>query len=88
MTRWPAKLPCLKQPALGKREAAVVANDAMVEDADIDQRQSFAKPAGDELVGLAGFGNPGRMVVRDNHLGVFWVRPVTATNIANWPTAR
>lgn len=55
----------LQQATLGKGQAAIVAHDAMIEHADIDQCQRLTQPARDELIGLTGFGHPRRMIVRE-----------------------
>ena len=41
----------------------------MIEQANVDQRQCFADPLGDEFIGLAGLGNPGRVIVRHDDRG-------------------
>ena len=54
----------LQKSTFGKRQAAVVGHDHVIQNADVDQLQGFAQPARDQLVGLAGLGDSGRMVVR------------------------
>jgi hypothetical protein len=50
------------QSMLRKRQTAVVGNDHVIEHADVDQLQGFAQPARDQLIGLARFGDAGRML--------------------------
>ena len=37
----------------------------MIEDSDVHEPQGFSQALGDELVGVAGFGDAGRMVMRE-----------------------
>ncbi len=41
----------------------------MIEQADVDQRQGLLDAVGDELVRVAGFGDPGGVIVRDDDGG-------------------
>ena len=61
----------LQQPPLGQRHTGTVANDDVVEHAHVDEREGFAQAPGDVLVGLAGLGNAGGVVVgEDRRCGV------------------
>ena len=46
-----------------------VADDEVVEDPDVEERERFLEAAGDELVGLAGLGNAGRVIMEEDHGG-------------------
>jgi hypothetical protein len=58
-----------EEPTLGERQTAVVTDDEVIEHADIHQRERVAQSARDEFVGLAGLGDTGRMVVREDERG-------------------
>ena len=53
----------LDQSPLGQRDDLGVADDEVIEQSDVDQRESVAQPAGDRQVGLARFGHAGRVIV-------------------------
>ena len=56
---------------LSKRQATVIGDDHVIEHADVHQLQGFAQPARDQLVGVTGFGDAGRMVMRqDDRRGI------------------
>ena len=46
--------PLLKKSPFRERQTAVVADDQMIEHADVDQRERIAQSARDEFVGLTG----------------------------------
>ena len=46
-----------EQPTFRERQAAVVADDEVIQHADVDQRERIAQTARDELVCLAGLGD-------------------------------
>jgi hypothetical protein len=54
--------PGLNQTALGKRLATVISHDRVIQKADVDRLQGLAQPARDQLVGLTGLGDSGRML--------------------------
>ena len=39
----------------------------MIEHPDVDQRQCLAEPPRDQFIGLAGFGDPGGVIVRKDY---------------------
>ena len=47
-----------------ERHAHAVADDDVVEQTDVDQRERLLDPHRDEFVGLAGLGDAGGMIVR------------------------
>jgi hypothetical protein len=51
-----------KKAALCKGHAAAVADDDVVQHPHVHQRQSVAQPLRDEFIGMAGFGDPGRVL--------------------------
>src|SRR5580698_7722215 len=59
----------LDQSPLCKREAAVVGHDEVIEHTDVDQLQRLAQAARDELIGMAGLGDSGGVVVREDDGG-------------------
>lgn len=58
-----------QQSAFRERQAVVVADDQVVEHADVHQRQRVAQPPRDQFIRLAGLGNSRRMVVREDQRG-------------------
>jgi hypothetical protein len=61
---WPLQQFRLHQSVFGKRQAAVVGDDHVIEHADVDQLQGFAQPSRDQFVGLTGLGDAGWMIMR------------------------
>ncbi len=55
------------QALLGEGGAASVADDQVIEEADLDQGEGVAQPGRDDLVGLRRFGDPGGVVVGQDH---------------------
>ncbi len=55
-----------EQASLGQRHAHAVAHDDVVEQANVDQGKRFLHALRDELVRVTGFGDAGRMIVRDD----------------------
>ena len=53
----------LDESTFRKRNAHSVAHDDVIEQPNIDQTERLFHPLGDEFVGLARLGNPGRMIV-------------------------
>ena len=58
-----------KDAALGERDAGAVADDGVIEQADVHQGERIPDALGDLLVGAAGFGDAGGVIVGDNHGG-------------------
>ena len=52
-----------------KRAGAPSADDEVIQNPDVDQRQCVAKPLGDELIRLARLSHSARMIVRKDHRG-------------------
>jgi len=59
-----ALLHILNKSPFRKRQAAVVGHDQVIEHTDVHQLQRLAQAPRDELIGMAGFGDAGRVVVR------------------------
>jgi hypothetical protein len=61
----------LQQSTTCQRGGLGTANDQVIEQPDIDQLEGRLQAPGDAFVGLAGFGNAGRMIVgKDNSGGI------------------
>lgn len=54
------------QPALGQRHALSIADDDVIEQTNIHQRQGLFNSLGDELVSLRRFGDTARMIMRND----------------------
>ena len=52
--------------ALRQRNIGPVANDDVIQQPDVDQRQRLFDPLGDQFVRLAGLGDPGGVIVGDD----------------------
>src|SRR5439155_27278541 len=59
----------LQQAALGKRHGARPGDDEMVEHLDVDERERGFQRSREDLVGVAGLGDAGRVVVGEDHGG-------------------
>src|SRR3954468_4899582 len=58
---------CLEQAAFSERHRFGTCDDEMIQYADIDQRERLLQRLGQKFVGAAGFGNPGGVVVGEDH---------------------
>src|ERR1700751_1841363 len=58
-----------QQAVLAEREAHAIADDKVIEHADVDQRQRLFQPSRDELVRLARLEHARGVVVREDHRG-------------------
>jgi hypothetical protein len=61
-----ARIPALNQAFFRERNAAAVADDEVIQQADLDQGESVAQARRDDLVRLAGLRDAARVVVGDN----------------------
>src|ERR1700675_2534174 len=59
----------LQKSRFGERHRGTVADDDVIEQADVDQRERFLDSLGDQFVGLTRFGDAGRVIVRDDDRG-------------------
>src|SRR5882724_3446560 len=67
----PAAYPTgLQPPGLGEGVLGAGADDEVVEDSNVDERERLLEAPGDELVGLAGLGDSRRsVIVKEDHGG-------------------
>src|SRR6266516_3600254 len=56
-----------QQPAFGKGHRAAACDDEMVEHLNVDQGERALQRACEDLVGMARLGDPGGVVMRENH---------------------
>ena len=57
----------LEQSPLRQRDAGAVADDDVIEQTNVHQREGLLDPLGDQLVRAARLGDARRMVVSENH---------------------
>lgn len=69
MSRWGKKggRSPLKHPSFGEAQNLVAGDDQVIEDANVYEQQGLPQPAGDELVGLGGFGDAAGVRMHEDH---------------------
>ena len=58
-----------EQTAFGEGKRRISRDDEVIEHPDIDQGQGLLERLGQHLIGVAGLGYAGRMIVREDHCG-------------------
>src|SRR5262245_13553348 len=58
-----------KKSRFGERHCGAASDDEMVEDLDVHERERALERIGEYLVGLAGLGDAGRVIMRKDHRG-------------------